>query len=65
MNKIILNFLYLCNIISAILTASTIIASSIDNSAAGLYFIYGGIEIAILVITFIYVIIYSKKIKNN
>lgn len=64
MNKIILNFLYLCNIISAILTASTIIASSIDNSDAGLYFIYGGIEIAILVITFIYVIIYSKKNKE-
>ncbi len=64
MNKIILNFLYLCNIISAILTASTIIAQSIDNSAAEFYFIYGGIEIAILVITIIYVIIYSKKNKE-
>lgn len=64
MNKIVLSFLYLCNVLSTILAAFSLIAMSIDNMNSGLFLMFIGIELVFLIITLIYVIIYSKKIKE-
>ena len=61
MNKIVLSFLYLCNIVATLLFASSIIATAIDNTMGGFILLFLIIECSVLIITLIYVIIYSKK----
>ncbi len=65
MNKIVLSFLYLCNVLGTLLMCSSVIAMSLNNSQGESLLLFSGIELVFFVVTLVYVIIYSKKIKNN
>lgn len=64
MNKIILSFLYLSNIVFTVLTGFSLLAICINGSMALLFLIFSTLELIIFVLTIIYIILYSKKINN-
>lgn len=64
MNKIVLSFLYLCNLLGTLLVGSSLISMAINNRETGLFLMFCGIEVVILVITLVYVILYSKKLNK-
>lgn len=64
MNKIVLSFLYLCNIVATLLIGYSFIATAIDNTMGSFTLLFLIIECSVLIITLIYVIIYTK-IKNK
>ncbi len=64
MNKIVLSFLYLCNIVATLLFGFSLIAAAINDSIGDFISLFLIIECSVLIITLIYVIIYSKKNKE-